>query len=320
MAAPSPRVLLTGASGFVGRHLAKALAARFGPAASIIPTARVAEDGFAALDICDAEGAAGMLAAVRPTHVVNLAAIAAPVDAQRSPAAAWRLHAEAPMALGRAILAIVPDCWLLHVSSGMVYGRSGLCGEPLAETAALAPLDDYGVTKAAGDLAVGMLAHRGLRCVVLRPFNHTGPGQSDSFAIPAFAAQIARIEAGLADPVLRVGNLESVRDFLDVRDVVDAYARVIERTGSLQPGTVFNVASGRSTEMAAALAVLLGLGRRAITVESDPARMRPSDLPCLLGDAARLRDAVGWQPAIPLEQTLRDVLDGFRHSHGLPPG
>lgn len=306
------RLLVTGAAGFVGRHLLAEIGSRFGARAATTATARFAADGFAALDVTDGAAVHDALRAVRPTHVINLAAIAAPADARADPDTAWRLHARTPAALGRAILATVPGCWLLHVSSGMVYGRSGLTGERLDETAPLAPVDDYAVTKAAGDLALGAVVQEGLRCVVLRPFNHTGPGQSDAFAIPAFAAQIARIEAGLAEPVLRVGNLEAMRDFLDVRDVVRAYGLVIERSAAIAPGSVFNVASGTALRMEAMLATLLTLSREAIKVEPDPARMRPSDVACIRGDAARLHAATGWTPAIGHTEMLRAVLDDQR--------
>jgi GDP-4-dehydro-6-deoxy-D-mannose reductase len=306
------RLLVTGAAGFVGRHLLAELGSRFGARAAVTATARLAVDGFTTLDVTDTAAVTDALRTVRPTHVINLAAIAAPADARSDPDAAWRLHARAPAALGRAILATVPGCWLLHVSSGMVYGRSGLAGVPLAETAALAPLDEYAVTKAAGDLALGALVQEGLRCVVLRPFNHTGPGQSDAFAIPAFAAQVARIEAGLAEPVLRVGNLDAVRDFLDVRDVARAYAEVVAATAALQPGTVLNVASGVPVRMEAMLAMLLAASSRPIRVEPDPSRLRPSDLGFIVGDAARLRALTGWAPAIGHEAMLLSVLESCR--------
>jgi GDP-4-dehydro-6-deoxy-D-mannose reductase len=306
------RLLVTGASGFVGRHLLAEFAFRFGARATTTATARVAGEGFAGLDVTDAAAVRDAVRALRPTHVINLAGIAAPAEARRDPDAAWRLHARAPAALGRAILAVDPACWLLHVSSGMVYGRSGLTGVPLDETAPLAPLDDYAVTKAAGDLALGAVVQEGLRCVVLRPFNHTGPGQSDAFAIPAFAAQIARIEAGLVEPVLRVGNLEAVRDFLDVRDVVHAYALVVERSAAMQPGAVLNVASGRPVRMDAMLGLLLAASRRQVRVEIDPARMRPSDLGFIAGDATRLRALTGWSPMVDHAAMLQGVLDACR--------
>ena len=114
-----------------------------------------------------------------------------------------------------------PDCWLLNAGSGLVYGESAKPGLPLDESALLAPIDEYAVTKAAADLALGALARRGLKCIRFRPFNHTGAGQAGAFVIPAFAMQIAQIEAGLAEPVIHVGNLDAERDFLDVRDVVE---------------------------------------------------------------------------------------------------
>jgi GDP-4-dehydro-6-deoxy-D-mannose reductase len=147
----------------------------------------------------------------------------------------------------------------------------------------------------------------------MRPFNHTGPGQSTAFVVPAFAAQIARIEAGLQAPVLKVGNLDALRDFLDVRDVADAYVRALFQP-DLASGTILNVASGVPRRIGDALEGLRALARCEIKVEPDPARMRPNDTPLAIGDAARARALLGWAPAIAWETTLADTLDFWREA------
>ncbi|MGY3408343.1 nucleoside-diphosphate-sugar epimerase [Bradyrhizobium sp. GM5.1] len=157
---------------------------------------------------------------------------------------------------------------------------------PCHETALLAPIDDYSVTKAA-DLALGAMAHRGLKCARLRPFNHTGVGQTGTFVVPAFAMQIAKIEARLTEPIMRVGNLEAERDFLDVRDVATAYASVVRNTQAIESGTILNIASGKAHRVRDLLEMLLALSQLGIKVEQDPARMRPSDLPRIVGNAQR---------------------------------
>ena len=167
-----------------------------------------------------------------------------------------------------------------------------------------APVDDYGVTKAAADLALGALVRRGLKVVRLRPFNHTGAGQTEFFVIPAFAMQIAQIEAGLLEPVLRVGNLDAERDFLDVRDVANAYALTVQHTDDFQSGVILNIASGIPCRIGDMLQTLLAQSRISVTVEHDPARMRASDLPRIIGDAARAREALGWSPEYRLDDTL----------------
>ncbi|MCG6203336.1 GDP-mannose 4,6-dehydratase [Rhodopseudomonas sp. HC1] len=311
------RILITGATGFVGLHLADAIRRKFGDSAAIIPTALYAGSNptlgdVAALDVTDAAAVASALAAVRPTHFVNLAALAAPGAANADPAASWRVHLDGVRIIGRTILEAAPSCVLLNVGSGLAYGRNRPPIRPTSEQTALAPTDDYGASKAAADLALGPLIAKGLRCVRLRPFNHTGPGQTDAFVIPAFARQIARIEAGLAPPQIRVGNLDGQRDFLDVRDVAEAYAEAIARSPGLAPDTILNIASGVSHRIGDVLQQLLAMARVPIDVHNDPARGANDAADIILGDASRARELLGWAPKIAFEQTLADVLDEQR--------
>jgi GDP-4-dehydro-6-deoxy-D-mannose reductase len=146
----------------------------------------------------------------------------------------------------------------------------------------------------------------------MRPFNHIGSGQSESFVVPAFAGQIARIEAGLSAPVMRVGNLDAERDFLDVRDVAAAYALAVKNADSIAPGTILNIASGKPRKISAILDALLSHTAIEIRVELDPARMRPSDLSCVVGNAKRARTLLDWEPEQPFETTLLDVLNDQR--------
>ena len=310
------RVLLTGASGFVGPYVAEALT-RIDSSAEIIATGREAGrhprlGDVQALDVTHREAVKEAIARHRPTHVVNLAGHAATALANADALQTWRIHVDGVLALGRAILESDPGCALVHVGSGLVYGATAARVSPLTEDAVLDPLDEYAATKAAADMALGALARRGLRCVRLRPFNHTGPGQSTDFAIPAFAMQIARIEAGLAPPTVLVGNLEAERDFLDVRDVAAAYALVAARSATLPPGAIFNVASGIPRRMSSLLESLIGLSRTPIRIEQDPQRMRPSEVPSIVGDASRAQALLGWTPRNDLADTLRDVLDDCR--------
>ena len=151
-------------------------------------------------------------------------------------------------------------------------------------------------TKAAADLALGALATQGLRCVRFRPFNHSGPGQTESFIVPALAAQIARIEAGIQPPVIKVGNLQAERDMLDVRDVVRAYALAIEKSDALASGTILNLASGIPFRMQTILDKLLSFSNADITIETDPERLRPSDIPRFIGVADKAQQLLGWKP------------------------
>jgi GDP-4-dehydro-6-deoxy-D-mannose reductase len=293
-------ILVTGAAGFVGSHLLLELRRRL-PAAAIVEST---------VDITDKQAVAEDVMSARPGAVIHLAAIAAPAEAGRDPDAAWRVNLGGTLNLARACLAASAP--LLFVSSADVYGASFASGLPLDETAPLAPLNTYGATKAAADLAIGAMAAEGLRAVRLRPFNHTGPGQSDSFAIPAFARQIARIEAGQQPPVIEVGALDAARDFLDVRDVCAAYVTALERAPSLPPSCILNLASGRPRRIGDVLQDLLRSAGVAAEIRIDPARLRPSEIRSAIGDATLALRLLDWSPRIPWEQTLADILDDWR--------
>lgn len=309
------RVLITGASGFVGPHLVDSLQ-RVGVESLVLTSKDAAlhpELGrVEALDVTDKSAADKVIASCAPDCVIHLAGIAAPAVASADPQMAWRVHLHGTLNLAYSILKVDPRCNLLFVGSGMVYGTSASSTDLLDEQTLLAPIDEYAVTKAAADLALGALARRGLKCIRLRPFNHTGPGQDEAFMVPGFAMQIARIEAGLQPPVIRVGNLDTVRDILHVRDVTDAYALAAKKGAAIAPGTVLNVCSGTGQRVSAILDRLLALSGTKITVEQDPLRMRPSDLPRVVGDPNRTRQLLGWKPRRSLGETVADVLEDCR--------
>lgn len=200
---------------------------------------------------------------------------------------------------------------VLIVSSNEVYGAPAGPEElPLKETSPLRPNNPYAVSKVAQDM-MGyqyFLSH-GLPIVRVRPFNHIGPGQSDAFVASAFARQIAEAEAGLREPVIQVGNLEAMRDFTDVRDMMRGYYLAISRG---QPGEVYNLGSQRATSVQRLLDIFLARSRVSVDVRRDPERYRPVDVPCVYADCSKFREATGWRPTIPLEQTLADVLEYWR--------
>ena len=313
------KILITGAYGFVGLHLVVQLRDMFGSSARLSPTSLTAQThpefgAFEALDVTDEQAVAQAIAQFQPTHVVHLAGLAAVTAASTkvNAALAWRVHLFGTLNVANAILAHAPDCVMLSVGSGQVYGGSARTGLLLSENTVLAPSNGYEVTKAAADLAVGALTGQGLRSVRLRPFNHTGPGQTEDFVLPSFGMQIARIEAGLQAPVVRVGNLDAERDFLDVRDVTRAYGLAIEKAHELPAGIVLNIASGQPRRIRDLLDQMLQLARVPIAVEADPARMRPSDTPRFVGEAELAQRLLGWRPAFSMEQTLGSVLNDCR--------
>lgn len=306
------RILILGAGGFVGGHLLRHLHQAFADDTTFVATGRIGGLDLVPLDVLDLPALSRTLAEVQPTHVINLAAIASPRAANADPLAAHRLHTLAPAEIGRILLQTAPAAWLVNIGTGTVYGR------PLCPTAAFRedspthPVDIYGSTKLLGDLLLRDLCTQGLRAVLLRPFNHAGPGQDTSFALASFAQQIAAAEIGLRPPVIEVGTLTAERDYLDVRDVASAYGAVIAATDHLTPGTILNVASGTTRSLQALLDGLLAQSRLQIEVRVTEARRNPAEIPYLCGDSSALRRLTGWSPVIPTDQTLRDTLDYWR--------
>jgi GDP-4-dehydro-6-deoxy-D-mannose reductase len=262
--------------------------------------------------VTDANAVNQTIQRYQPSHVIHLAGLAAIRASIDNPALAWQVHVYGALNIANAILNHVPNCVLISVGSGQVYGASGRSGQPLTETALLAPTNAYEVTKAAADLALGGLAVQGLRCIRMRPFNHTGPGQTEAFVIPSFAMQIARIEAGLQSPVVRVGNLDAERDFLDVRDVTAAYALAVAKSDDIPSGTILNIASGIPRRIRDILDGLVALSSMAIEVEPDADRMRPSDTLRFIGDAQLARHLLGWSPERQFDDTMAAMLEYSR--------
>ena len=315
------KIVVTGAAGFVGTHLLSALESGHAAEAEIIPTAQTAStraDGLVvrALDVTQRVAINAFVQEVRPTHIVHLAGVPSTMDTRADPVRAWQVNLMGTLDLARAVLEHAPDCALIFAGSSELYGASAMSGEPLTEVHRLQPMNEYAATKSAADLALGALAASGLKAIRFRPFNHTGPGQTPNFVIPAFASQIARIEKRLQSPTIHVGNLDVKRDFLDVRDVVDGYISAIKASNDLARGAVINLASGNARAIRDILESLLRLSTSKIEIRPDPQRQRSNDIPSVVGDATLARKLLGWRPTMPFDQTLLNVLDYFRTSTG----
>ena len=304
------RVLITGATGFVGGHLIRHL--RDASAVDIVGTVQAghpvppAPDSHVRFVHCDITARDGrdvraLIADAQPNHLYHLAGAASGAASDRE--AVFAANVTGTQYVMSAMSAEAPLCRALFVSTGYVYGP---CDpkQPAREDDAPHPSGLYAESKAAGEPFA-----RAARAVVVRAFNHTGPGQTEAFAVPAFARQIACIERGLQPPQIHVGNLDARRDFSDVRDVVRAYCLLLEHGVA---GATYNVCSGQSWTMRDVLSGLLALSSTSIEIVPDPARMRPSDLPVSVGDPTKLQALTGWKPKISFEQTLRDTLDWWR--------
>lgn len=312
------RVLVTGGAGFVGHWVIRALRTDL-PGAEIInmshcgaapPDKRVIE---AKADIANRAEVDAVVRAYPPSAVIHLAAIAAPGRARQQPERAWAVNVFGTWHVAEAVLRHAPDALFVFVGSSEVYGATHKTATgALREEAPLAPLNTYATTKAAADLLVGQLAHEGLRCLRFRPFNHTGPGQSSDYVVAAFARQIARIERGLQPPVVRVGNLDAERDFLDVRDVAAAYVTAVVGRQPLDSGSIFNLASGQAWRIGDMLQALIDRARVRVSVEIDPQRLRPVEIKRAVGDATRAKEMLHWSPRFAFEATLADVLEDWR--------
>ncbi len=304
----APPVLVTGAAGFAGRHLVDLLTGDGRPVVGWHRPGGVhaAAPGLAwdAVDLLDRAAVRESVARWQPRTVYHCAGASHVGHSWDCIESTFATNVLATHHLLEALAAEGLGARVLLVSSAMVYAPTD---EPITEDHRLAPANPYGLSK----LAMELLGRheRGVEIVLARAFNHCGPGQSPSFVASGFAQRIADVEAGRSEPVIAVGNLEARRDLTDVRDTVRAYRAILERG---LPGRPYNVCSGRAIEIRDLLDRLLSRARVRIAVRVDPAHYQPNDAPLLVGDPSRVREELGWQPEIPFDQTLDDLLDYWR--------
>jgi len=314
------RALITGITGFAGSHLADYLLAEhpdvedFGTRRWRSRTENIDHLGekirLVEADLRDYISIRTTLEEVRPDYIFHLAAQSFVPSSWRSPVDTLSTNIEGQTNIFEAVRSLGLDPAIQIACSSEEYGLVHPDETPIKETNPLRPLSPYAVSKVAQDyLAYQYHQSYGIRAIRTRGFNHTGPRRGEVFVTSNFASQLARIEAGLREPKIKVGNLDAVRDFTDVRDTVRAYWLAVTKA---TPGEVYNIASGTGITIRELLDRLIALCSVPVEIETDPARLRPSDVEILVGDTSKFRQETGWRPAIPFETTLTDTLDYWR--------
>lgn len=294
------RLLVTGATGFVGEHLKSAAAAgTLGPVEFL-----AAPRG---LDIRDADAVDSMVEQARPELVIHLAAQSFVPRSFAEPAETFQVNVLGTLNLLRSLTRRGFTGRMIYVSSGDVYGKVPETSMPVDENVWPAPRNPYAASKVAAEqLCLQWHRSEGLDVVVARPFNHIGPGQSRDFVIPSLAAQIVRIRAGIAPPQVHAGDIDVTRDFTDVRDIVRAYGDLLRAGVS---GATYVVGSGEERSIRDLLNTMAQIAGVAVEVVQDPEKMRPSEQRRMRADPSRLIRDTGWQPGIPLRASLNDILE-----------
>jgi GDP-4-dehydro-6-deoxy-D-mannose reductase len=310
------RILITGAGGFVGKALVSQLHRDF-PSVEITGLYRDSASAVPVpipllkaqiVDLVSGD-IAGVLKTAKPDVVIHLAAMSSVQQSLGAGGVTFSENLTAGLRLIEAMEKVAPEAVLVFASSGEVYGRSFLTSPLVKESTPIFPNNAYARSKAALEFAIeDMFAPKG-RAIVLRLFNHFGHGQDERFVLGTFAAQLRKIAAGAA-PTIRVGNLEAARDFLPVADVLRAYSAAVRRALTAKTGAfeVFNIASGKPRRIASVLDDLIRLSKLAVTVEQDPARMRPSEIEAAAGDASKFSEATKWQPTASWDEALMELL------------
>lgn len=295
------RVLVTGAGGFVGPHLRRALQATGAEVFGLGPHPIPGEVDLL-VDVTDTKATADAVAKVRPDAVVHLAGLSSVSECAKEPMKAFQINAGGALSVVQAVLALKAPCRVLLVSSGEVYGAAAGPG-PIDEGLLPDPMNVYGATKRAAEIIALQHRHQGLDVIIARPFNHIGAGQTPTFVLPSFALQVTRVPRG--GPVtLEVGNLSAVRDFSHVEDIVEAYVLLL-RQG--KGGEVYNLGSGVGRSIDSMLQLLVARSGREVTVKVDPKRLRPVEIPTLVGNVEKLK-ALGWKPTRSVDQALSAIL------------
>jgi len=306
------KALITGINGFVGRYLKENLQRQgYTVAGTYLPEPlHVMPENYYPVDLLKPQQIQEVIQIWQPDEIYHLAGQSSVALSWKMPAKTIEINVNGTLNLLEAVRLHKPDCKILIVGSSDEYGPVAQQDCPVNEGHPLQPVSPYGVSKLTQEKMAQLYAKSyGLHIVMVRPFNHIGPGQSKGFVVADFASRIAELEQGKAEPVLQVGNLHSFRDFTDVEDVVAAYVLLMQHG---KAGEVYNVGSGKAVEIQRILEALLALSKVQIQVELDKERYRPADVPLVVCDNSKLVACTGWQPAKALQQTLQETLDYWR--------
>ena len=314
------KILITGIAGMTGSHLADFLCTRKGVDLHGVTRWQESQRHLGNImdrltlhkcDLRDAHGVDLLIEKIRPQRIYHLAAETSVANSWNNPDQTLTNNVTCQLNILEAIRHISPSTKLLVTGSSESYGLVTEEDLPVTEDTGFHPLSPYGVSKVSQD----MLAYQyhksyNLNIIRLRVFNLTGPRQNPTFALASFARQLARIDAGLSEPVIRVGNLSAQRDFTDFRDAARAYWMALEHGIA---GEVYNIGTGQARPLQKALDTLIKISGLSVTVENDPERMRPSDIPSMVCDNNKFTTATGWQPSIAFTKTLEDLYHYWQH-------
>lgn len=308
------KVLIIGAAGFVGSYLIHHLYSElhYQVIATKLPQEQLETDEaeILNLNILEPDSILPLLQGVHPDSIIHLAAQSSVSVSWKRPALTVDINIKGTLHLLNAIRELDYNPRILLIGSGEEYGHIRPEESPIKETNSIRPGNIYAVTKACQNMIGSLYADAyHMDILSVRAFNHIGPRQTETFVVSDFCKQVARIEKGLSDPVMYVGNLSAARDFTDVRDIVRAYALLLQKGRS---GETYNVGSGHAIPIQEILDKILSYSRTPIQVEIDPAKLRPVDIPSIEADITKLKEDTGWSPSIPLESTIQDVLTYWR--------
>jgi GDP-4-dehydro-6-deoxy-D-mannose reductase len=299
-------ILVTGSEGFVGSHLIKALGeADYEVVPTCLPQLIPKKGKYIALDILNLDLVIEVAKQHEPDMIFHLAAVSSVAKSFRDRATAYNTNISGTANVLEAAKSLNKQVEVFFVSTCEVYGG----GEGLTEDSPIVLKNPYAISKYAAELICKDFHGDGLDCVIMRPFTHTGPGQSENFVLPTIAKQISEIEKGKRAPLIELGNVEAKREFLNINDIVDAYMLAL---GKAESGQTYNVACGQGYSIAELVEMFAKLSKKPFDSRTNPVKVRKVDIPVLLGDGSKFSKLTGWSPRVKIEKTLEDLLNFWR--------